>query len=131
MRSGSRSNALLVELLIVIMFFMIASTLLIRIFTGARRMSARAERITVSLAEAQNIADQLYAAEDAGSLLESLGFIRQETGWVLTADDYQMEAYVTEEQDDLGIFRHQEIRVTEEGETLFTLPCSRWQGVNQ
>ena len=131
MRTGSRSNALLVELLIVIMFFMIASTLLIRIFTGARRMSARAERITVSLAEAQNIADQLYAAEDAGSLLESLGFVRQETGWVFTAEDYQMEAYVTEEGDEYGVYRHQEIRVTADGETLFSLPCSRWQGVSE
>ena len=131
MRSGSHNNALLVELLIVIMFFMIASTLLIRIFTTARRQTARAERITVSLAEAQNAADQLYAAEDPESLLESLGFVRQETGWVFTAEDYQMEADALEERDEYGVFLRREIRVTADGETLFSLPCSRWKGVSE
>lgn len=131
MRSGSHNNALLVELLIVIMFFMIASTLLIRIFTGARQQSARAERITVSLAEAQNAADQLYAAEDAGSVLESLGFVQQGTGWVYTAEDYQMEADALEERDEYGVFLRREIRVTADGETLFSLPCSRWKGVSE
>ena len=128
MRSGSRSSALLVELLIVILFFMIACTILIRVFTEARHQSALAERLTLSLAEAQNIADRLYAAEDPGTLLDSLGFVRQDGTWILDAADYRMEADISEEPEAAGIWHRQEVRVTAEGETLFTLPCSRWEG---
>lgn len=128
MRSGSRSSALLVELLIVIMFFMIACTILIRVFAEARRQSANAERLTVSLAEAQNVADRLYAAEDPGALLDSLGFIQQDGLWILEAADYRMEADISEEPEANGIWRRQEIRVTAEDGVLFTLPCSTWKG---
>ena len=128
MRSGSRSSALLVELLIVIMFFMIACTILIRVFTEARRQSSFSERLTVSLAEAQNVADRLYAAEDPGTLLDSLGFVQQDGHWILEAEDYRMEADISEEPETNGTWRRQEVRVTAEGETLFTLPCSRWKG---
>ena len=42
MKSGSRSNALLVELLIVVMFFMLSSTVLLQVFATARTQSDRA-----------------------------------------------------------------------------------------
>ena len=131
MRSGNRSNALLVELLIVIMFFMLASTILLRVFTSARMQSFRAEMETLTLAEAQNVADQLYITDDPDALLGSLGFVKTDDLWVLNTENYQMEAAVNEETDEYGVFRRQEVRVILGDETLFTLPCSRWQGVTE
>lgn len=131
MRSGSRSNALLVELMIVVMFFMIAATVLLRVFVSSRNQSDRAELITTSIAAAQNTADRLYAAEDPEAELQSLGFVQKNGVWVLTADRYQLEASVTEEAEPAGIFRRQSVRAIADGETLYELPCSRWQEVNQ
>lgn len=131
MRSGSRSNALLVELMIVVMFFMIAATVLLRVFVSSRNQSDRAELITTSIAAAQNTADRLYAAEDPEAELQSLGFVQENGVWVLTAERYQLVASVTEEAEPAGIFRRQSVRAIADGETLYELPCSRWQEVNQ
>ena len=43
MRTGNGSKALLIELLIVLLFFMIAATVLLQLFSTARNMSERAE----------------------------------------------------------------------------------------
>lgn len=128
MRSGNRSNALLVELLIVVIFFMLAATVLLQVFAAARNQSARAELITRSLAEAQNIADRLYAADDPEELLNSLGFTQQSDCWLQQDETRQIEVQITDETDEYGTFRRQEVRVITEGETIFTLPCSRWMG---
>ena len=124
MRSG---NALLVELLIVVMFFMLTTTVLLEVFTKANNFSSKSELLTVSMVEAQNVADRLYAADDPEELLNSLGFEAQNGNWVLDKDSYQMEAVVTDEIEDAGVFRRQIIRVTSNGEELYSLPCSRWE----
>ena len=70
-RSTNRSNALLVELLIVVMFFMLSATVLLQVFAAARNQSRQAERMIGALNTAQNVADELYAAEDAGGRLKA------------------------------------------------------------
>ena len=124
MRSG---NALLVELLIVVMFFMLTTTVLLEVFTKADNFSTKSELLTVSMVEAQNVADRLYASDDPEELLDSLGFEAQDGKWILEKDSYQMEAVVTAETEDAGVFRRQIIRVTSNGEELYALPCSRWE----
>lgn len=131
MRSRPKSSALLMELLIVILFFMIASMILIRVFAAARLQSEKAEMITDSLSEAQNVADRLYVSEEPEILLESLGFSSQNGVWVRDSGKYRMEALIAEERDEAGIFRRQEVRVISEDEMLFSLPCSRRQEVSE
>lgn len=131
MRSRPKSSALLMELLIVILFFMIASMILIRVFAAARLQSEKAEMITDSLSEAQNVADRLYVSEEPEILLESLGFSSQNGVWVRDSGKYRMEALIAEERDEAGIFRRQEVRVISEDEMLFSLPCSHWQEVSE
>lgn len=127
MKSGSRSNALLVELLIVVMFFMLTTTVLLEVFAKANQFSSRSELLTVSMVKAQNVADQLYAAEDAAELLRSLGFTEGENVWSLEENNYRMEVLVTPEADEAGVFRRQEVRVISDGEQIYSLPCSRWE----
>ena len=124
MRSG---NALLVELLIVVMFFMLTTTVLLEVFAKANTFSERSELLTVSMVRAQNVAEQLYAAEDGEAYLEAQGFEKQEEGWVLSESGYDMTVVITPEEDETGVFRRQSVRVTAKGEELYTLPCSRWE----
>ena len=127
MKSGSRSNALLVELLIVVMFFMLTTTVLLEVFAKANSFSSRSELLTVSMVKAQNIADQLYAAQDAEALLSAQGFSKDGSLWTLEEKTYRMEVLITPEEDDAGIFRRQEVRVISHGEQIYSLPCSRWE----
>ena len=59
MKQRSRANALLIELVLVIFFFMLGSTVLVRLFADARHRTIQARATNVSMAAAQNVADHL------------------------------------------------------------------------
>ncbi|MBR5109391.1 MAG: hypothetical protein IK099_04280 [Clostridia bacterium] len=88
MKSGSRSNALLVELLIVVMFFMLSSTVLLDLYATARNQSVRAGLLTTALNESQNVADRLYTADDAEAALREMGFEQREGDWYRAGGTY-------------------------------------------
>lgn len=127
MRSGNRSNALLVELLIVVMFFMLTTTVLLEVFAKANNFSTRSKLLTVSMVRAQNIADQLYASNDAEAYLSAQGFSKQDENWTLSENGYILTVLISPEEDDSGIFYRQSVRVSTEAEELYELPCSRWE----
>ena len=70
MRSKNRSNVLLVEILIAVLFFMLSATVLVRVFVTARNMTVRSGVESSALAEAQNVADALCAADDVDALVK-------------------------------------------------------------
>ena len=72
--------ALLVELLIVVLFFMLAATVLLQVFTGASDQGTRAGKTTQALNAAQNVAERLYSAADAE---KALTFLRSAEGIVV------------------------------------------------
>ena len=81
MKEGSRANALLVELLLVIFFFMISAAILVQVFADAKLKSRTAKATNASMLEAQNIAEDLYAGEDPDAILASYGFRAEGEGW--------------------------------------------------
>lgn len=130
MRTHTRSNALLVELMIVILFFMLASTVLIQVFAKARSMSASAETIAAAIMDAQNAADRLITAADPESELEEMGFSRDGGKWVLDRDSYRMEAETERIPAPAGKMIRQSVRViSADGTELLRLPCSRYEEV--
>ena len=88
MKPKNHSNALLIELLIVVFFFMISATVLLRLFSEARSQSKKAEILAAATVQAQNVAEQLYASNDREEKLLQLGFAGQEDGWTLLKEDY-------------------------------------------
>ena len=130
MKARNRSNALLLELLIVVAFFMLASTTLLQVFSAARQQSARAEQLSEAAAEAQNIADQLYVAEDGEALLKSLGFEQQDADWKRAEEDFEITVTRSLENEEQGVLVRQTVRVADaSGKTLIELPCSCWREV--
>ena len=127
MKSGYRSNALLVELLIVVMFFMLAATVLLQIFSAASAQTKRAELEINAINDAQNVADRLYAADQPEAALTEMGFLNADGVWRLDRKNYTIEATTRVETRGAGQYFAQEVRVTENGEALMTLPCSRYE----
>ena len=76
MKVRNRSNVLLVEILIAVLFFMLSATVLVRVFVTARNMTVRSGVKSVAVAEAQNVAEAMYAADDIDQMLEEQGFRR-------------------------------------------------------
>ena len=118
----NRSNALLVELLIVVMFFMLAATVLMQVFAKAHNLTSQARVIASAVAEAQSQADRLSASDDPEAALTAMGYVKTNDGWTLEKADYTATVTLSDGED--GLTR-QELTVRDsQGSTLLTLPCS-------
>lgn len=141
MSSKSRSNVLLVEILIAVLFFMLSATVLVKVFATARNMTVRSGVESAAIADAQNVAETLYAAQDIDGALEELGFFSSHGAWSLDRGDYTL--YVTGEATPTGVGElwsgsvsaFYKLRdpdaVRQEDEELFSLACTRYKGVSQ
>ena len=135
MKEGSRANALLVELLLVIFFFMISAAILVQVFADAKLKSRTANAYNETMLEAQNIAEDLYASNDPDAVLNSYGFTAQDGGWVLDKDGYSLKITVREEETDAGVLRTYDVSGiekthdksgTEKETVLLALPSTRY-----
>ena len=127
MKSGNRSNSLLVELLIVVMFFMLSSTVLLQIFSTARSQSAKSGKMTQALNAAQSMADQLYAAADPESVLKEMGCSQEEDLWRLPGGSFDLTISISREQQPFGELQRYRVQAVSNGETLVDLPAARYQ----
>ena len=126
MRDSHRANTLLVELLIVILFFMLAATTIVELFATARQKSRTATIRTNAIMVVQNMADELYLADDPESVLKAYELVPGENGWTAEKDGYQIN--VTKEDDvrENGTLRKVEISVIADDKVLLTLPCDKY-----
>lgn len=107
-------NALLVEILMAMLFFALAATVILQVFVSARTESDRAAEFSGVLFAAQNLADEAYLADDPGALTAQAG------GCTLTVE-------TAEEQTGAGILRRAKVvAVNASGETVLELPCTRY-----
>ena len=129
MKQRSRANALLIELVLVIFFFMLGSTVLVRLFSDAKHKTIQARATNESIAFGQNIAEELYGAEDPEGWLAANGFVPAEDAektWTLAEEEYTLYVTETSEETKGGTLRTFTISSVGEGKQLFTLPSTRY-----
>ena len=126
MREGHRANALLVELLLVILFFMLGSTTLVEIFADAKHQSLQARAMNFAIMEAENISDDLYGADDPDKVLQDLGFTKENDSWILTQKEYTLTVTQKDEETENGVLRKVTIDGKGDGKDLFSLPSTRY-----
>ncbi|MBQ3373659.1 MAG: hypothetical protein IJG40_11060 [Oscillospiraceae bacterium] len=131
MNRNHQGNALLVELLIVVLFFMLASTVLLQLFASARSQGDKAEALTKAMGQAQNIADTLYAAEDMEAALEELGFSPEGERWVLPEGKCTASVVLACEETGAGAFTRYTVSILEGEEVLITLPGARFEEASE
>ena len=139
MKNKNRSNILLVEILMAVLFFMLSATVIAQVFAASRNMTKKAGAQTKALAQAQNVAESIYGQEDLDEVLKQLGFLQSHGTWTKDYGDFSL--YVT------GAFRPLEAGELFEGEVrafyktrdvqaaraadeeLFSLPCTWYREV--
>ena len=126
MKEGSRANALLVELLLVIFFFMISAAILAQVYADAKLKSRTAAATNAAMLEGQNIAEDLYASDDPEAVLTDYGFTAQDGIWVLEKKGFVLRVTPKTEETESGILRTYEVTGTEGEKTLITLPSTRF-----
>jgi Tfp pilus assembly protein PilV len=141
MRNRNRSNVLLVEILIAVLFFMLSATVLVKVFVTARNMTVRSGVESKAVVDAQNVAESIYAAEDIDALLEGMGFHSSHGSWTLDRGDYTLYVDGSAQPTDAGELWSGEVSafyklrnpddVAPQDEELFSLTCTRYKGVEQ
>lgn len=126
MKQNGRMNTLLVELIIVVLFFMLASTTLVQIFGAAKQYSNRAGACTQAMMQAQNMAEVLYAAPSVEDKLSGWGFELTEGQWRKDCESYVMIAECVQESTEAGTLLRTTLSPLYQGEALFTLPVVRY-----
>ena len=132
-RSYGHGNVLLVELLIVVAFFMLAAAFLMQMFAAARAQGEDAGLLDEVLVSAQNTAELLYAAEDPEMALAELGFVNDPDAasgiWRSESEGLVTEVQMQEEATDAGRLVTQTVRVLRDDEQLIELPVAKYEEV--
>ena len=138
MKKRSRSNVLLVEILIAVLFFMLSATVLVRLFVAARNVAWRASIQTRALAEVQNVADTLYASEDSREMLSLMGFKGAHGAWTKGYEDYTVYVQLTEADEGNGMMETGTVGAMalltrteagrQEADELFEVSYARYRG---
>lgn len=122
-----QGNTVLMELIIVILFFSLSMVIVMPIFSGAQERTSESRLINHALNMAQNAAEALSAVDDTEKALTDLGFVKQEDEYQLTSDrGYTLTAVFHKLSQPAGALTQMTI-VADKGEkTLFTIPVSRY-----
>lgn len=139
MGEKNRTNVLLVEILIAILFFMLSATVLVRVFSSSRQLTVRSGVETLALSRAQDIADVLYACDDPDAELKQRQFVSSHGAWTRDYGDFTLYVTSRTEPTDAGELWLGEVRAfykqrnpdqaRQEDVELFALPCARYKGV--
>ena len=120
MHSGHRVNALIMELVIALLFFSVASITIMGVFSATGALSGKSTAESEAMYYAEDLAERLSVTDDMNALLETEGLDEGRafgkavcTASVALEDDGVETAYIT---------------VAYENKTVITLPVSRITG---
>ena len=127
MKKHSTANILLLELLVVILFFILCVSTLVEVFGAARGKSALARAENAAMLRIGNVESCLRAAEDFEAELARNGFEKAGDGWELKDESYTLRLAAEDEPMEAGILRT--FRFTAErpgGVFLFEMPAVQY-----
>ncbi len=123
MKKHSSANILLVELVLVILFFMLCVATIVEMFGLARVKSAYAKAGSRALLIVENLEERLAASGDTAAELEREGFVAEDDHWILRQDNFMITAAESEEKTEAGVLRTVEFSAVQKtGTPLFDLP---------
>ncbi len=126
MKEGGRANALLVELLLVIFFFMICAAVLVKVYADGKLKSRTAEATNAIMLEAQNLSEELYGSDDPDAVLAAYGFSEEDDGYILEHERYYLRVTKENEKTGAGELRTYKIHGIEGDKVLLTIPSTKY-----
>lgn len=125
-----KGNTLLIELMVVILFFALSQAIVLQVFARAQTLNHEAQVSDYALMRAEDTIETLAASTDTVTALQSLGFAPSGGDYELVSPDgYRLTASIarfTQPSGELITVGLHAYRGTVE---LFMLPAVRYQGV--
>ena len=128
MQRRFRNGPVLMELIIVILFFALSASVILQVFAAGYGQSGRTRRLDGALVTAQDWAERLSATDDMEQLLLDGGWQVQADG-TLRLDVQQgvtLTAALSEERGDAGTLYRARIVAADGDEEAFTLPVANY-----
>ena len=127
MKQRFSSHTTLIELAAALLCFLLASVIILGLFSKADALSRHSERLCQAAMLAQDCVERIAGSDDAALALEQAGYAR--SGRVMQRLDdsgLMVEAELDEEQTEVGTLLSAQIRVSFGEEALVILPAARY-----
>ena len=87
----NKTSLMLMELLVMVLVFALASAICLRVFARSHEISLQAEAQDRAVQIAQNAAETVKACADLQEAAHLLGAREQDGVWILTQEDYSLQ----------------------------------------
>jgi len=126
-----KGNTLLIELMVVILFFALSQAIVLRVFAHAQALNQVAQVTNIALMRAEDTAETLAVSTDTVTALQSLGFSSTGEDYELVSPDgYRLTASIHRFTQPSGELTTVELHAYRGITELFVLPAVRYQGVS-
>ena len=102
MKKHSTANILLMELLVVILFFMLCVSTLVEVLGLARGKSAFARAENDAMLKVENLESLIRESGGTADTLKENGFVENGNGWTLTEETFILHAAIADEKTEAG-----------------------------
>lgn len=130
MNGGQKRNSMLIELIIVILFFSISVSIIMQLFVAASERSKQSEAENLAVFYAEDIAERFIASGEALDAFFADGWTQAGDGWerALDADGraLRMVAGGTEEETAAGTLATLDVTIYDGDRVAASLPVSRY-----
>lgn len=124
----TRSNALLMELLIVVFFFLVAAGVILNLFLAVSDQAQGARRLSLAAQIAQTAAQKIAANEDATEALDGYS-VASDGKYRKTDQGLDIVIQTINENMESGVMRGADIEVYYKDTCLYAIPVRRyWPG---
>lgn len=127
MRQRFSSHTTLIELTAALLCFLLASVIILGLFTKADAISRCSARLQEATTLAQDCAELIAGSGDALEALAQAGYRAENGSFTLKTDDgLVIRAELDEKQTEVGILLDGRIRVLDGEEEVFSIPAARY-----
>ena len=127
MRRRFSSHTTLIELAASLLCFLLASTIILGLFTKADALSRRSARLQEATTLAQDCAELIAGSVDALEALAQAGYQAEDGGFTLKTDDgLVIKTELNEKQTEVGTLLDGRICVLDGEEEVFSVPAARY-----
>lgn len=127
MKKHSTANILLMELLVVILFFMLCVSTLVEVLGLARGKSAFARAQNDAMLKVENLESVIRESDGTADSLKENGFAEKGDGWTLTEETFILHAVIADEKTEAGTLETVTFTAQRpDGTELLELPVKRY-----
>ncbi len=121
-----KGNMLLIELVIVILFFSLSQVVIVQVFAQAQRRTLENSRMNSALMRAQSMLEYMTGVQNPEKTLEGMGLKGENGVYTMEGDGYQLEASVRHLSQPAGELVTVDFTARQDDKEMFAIPSVQY-----